>query len=53
MGIVHVVGLLVALAPVLQVKDTGKSKGKGKRVELIVNPNPVRNISQVLPFFIC
>ena len=33
------VGSLIALAPVLQVKDTGKNKGKGKYVELHTNIN--------------
>ena len=31
----HVVGLLIALATVLQVKDTGKSRERVKPVELL------------------
>ena len=35
MGIVRVLGLLIALATVLQVKDTGKSRESVKPVELL------------------
>ena len=49
MGIVRVIGLLIALATVLQVKDTGKSRERVKPVELLPQEKISQSLTSTIP----
>ena len=48
-GIAHIVDLLIGLATVLQVKDTGKSRERVKAVELLPQEKISQSLTSTIP----